>query len=132
MRINKAAIAALDHWRDRRDLAVRHVVGQRDWEVLHAVDVAEGVGDLQYLPVAYDDEMPRTLAAADVAVCRPGSSTCFELAATGVPAVLVPSPFVTADHQTANARTSPPPARRCSYPTANSTEHGSRLKSMPC
>ena len=44
------------------------------------------------------------MAAADVAVSRAGSGTCFELAAAGLPAVLVPSPFVTADHQTANAR----------------------------
>src|SRR5690606_33816239 len=40
----------------------------------------------------------------DVAVCRSGASTSFELLAVGLPAVLVPSPFVTADHQTANAR----------------------------
>lgn len=104
LRINEATIAALDGWHDRRNLAVRHVVGKRDWGRLGAADVAERVDGLQYLPVPYDDEMPRTLAAADVAVCRAGSSTCFELAAAGVPAVLVPSPFVTADHQTANAR----------------------------
>jgi UDP-N-acetylglucosamine--N-acetylmuramyl-(pentapeptide) pyrophosphoryl-undecaprenol N-acetylglucosamine transferase len=39
-----------------------------------------------------------------VAVCRSGSSTSFELLAAGLPAVVVPSPYVTADHQTANAR----------------------------
>ncbi len=48
--------------------------------------------------------MPAALAAADLAVCRAGSSTCFELAAVAVPAILVPSPFVTADQQTQNAR----------------------------
>ena len=48
--------------------------------------------------------MPTSLAAADLAVCRSGASTSFELLAAGLPAVLVPSPFVTADHQTANAR----------------------------
>ena len=54
--------------------------------------------------VPYEDDMPAALAAADVAVCRSGSSTCFELAAAGLPAVLVPSPYVTADQQTGNAR----------------------------
>ena len=56
------------------------------------------------LPVAYDDDLPRTLAAADLAVGRDGSSTCFELAAASLPAILVPSTHVTADHQTGNAR----------------------------
>jgi UDP-N-acetylglucosamine--N-acetylmuramyl-(pentapeptide) pyrophosphoryl-undecaprenol N-acetylglucosamine transferase len=37
-------------------------------------------------------------------VCRSGASTSFELLAAGLPSVLIPSPFVTADHQTANAR----------------------------
>jgi UDP-N-acetylglucosamine--N-acetylmuramyl-(pentapeptide) pyrophosphoryl-undecaprenol N-acetylglucosamine transferase len=48
--------------------------------------------------------MPTSLAAADLVVCRSGASTSFELLAAGLPSVLVPSPFVTADHQTANAR----------------------------
>ena len=59
---------------------------------------------LRYEAIEYDDDMPTSLAAADVAVCRSGASTSFELLAAGLPAVLVPSPFVTADHQTANAR----------------------------
>jgi UDP-N-acetylglucosamine--N-acetylmuramyl-(pentapeptide) pyrophosphoryl-undecaprenol N-acetylglucosamine transferase len=63
-----------------------------------------GKGGLQYQAVRYEDDMPRAFAAADLAVSRAGSSTVFELAAVGLPAVLVPSPHVTADHQTANAR----------------------------
>ncbi|MEP0547125.1 MAG: undecaprenyldiphospho-muramoylpentapeptide beta-N-acetylglucosaminyltransferase [Rhodothermales bacterium] len=54
---------------------------------------------LQYL-----DRMDYAYAAADLAVCRAGAITCSELAVTGTPAVLVPSPNVTADHQTKNAR----------------------------
>ena len=45
-----------------------------------------------------------THCAADLAVCRSGASTSFELLAAGLPSILIPSPFVTADHQTANAR----------------------------
>ncbi|MGH7563469.1 MAG: undecaprenyldiphospho-muramoylpentapeptide beta-N-acetylglucosaminyltransferase [Gemmatimonadota bacterium] len=40
----------------------------------------------------------------DAIVCRAGAMTLAELAAWGIPAVLVPYPFATADHQTANAR----------------------------
>lgn len=104
LRINRATLDALERWKDRRDLAVRHIVGARDWDVIRADERVGATGELQYLPVVYDDNMAGTLAAADVAVSRAGSSTCFEFAAVGLPAILVPSPFVTADHQTANAR----------------------------
>ncbi len=53
---------------------------------------------LQYL-----DRMDFAYAAADLAVCRAGAITCSELAVTGTPSILVPSPNVTADHQTKNA-----------------------------
>lgn len=54
---------------------------------------------LQYL-----DRMDYAYAVADLAVCRAGAITCSELAVTGTPSVLVPSPNVTADHQTKNAK----------------------------
>lgn len=50
------------------------------------------------------DRMELALAAADVVVARAGATTCAELAACGVPSILVPYPHATADHQTANAR----------------------------
>jgi undecaprenyldiphospho-muramoylpentapeptide beta-N-acetylglucosaminyltransferase len=103
LRINQAVLAALPAWREREDLAVHHVVGRRDWDTLSSAAPAD-LGDLQYRAVPYEDDMPAALAAADIAVCRSGSSTCFELAAVGLPSVLVPSPYVTADQQTHNAR----------------------------
>lgn len=52
----------------------------------------------------YIYDMPRVMAAADLVLCRSGASTLSELAALGKPAILVPSPNVTADHQEENAR----------------------------
>src|SRR5204863_4608720 len=49
------------------------------------------------------DEFGAVLGAGDLALSRSGG-TVWELAAAGVPAVLVPYPFATADHQTLNAR----------------------------
>ena len=51
----------------------------------------------------YISDMPRMLAAADLAICRCGAMTLSELAAMGTPALLIPSPNVTADHQRKNA-----------------------------
>ena len=52
----------------------------------------------------YIYDMPLIMAAADVVMCRAGASTISELTAIGKPAILVPSPNVTANHQEKNAR----------------------------
>jgi len=98
--INRATVAAAERWRDRADLAVHHVVGKRDWPTLERPD---GTGALAYEAVEYEDDMPAQLARADLVVCRGGSGTLFELAATGRPAVIVPSLVTTGGQQVANA-----------------------------
>ena len=52
----------------------------------------------------YIDDMPVVMAAADLVICRAGASTLGELTALGKPAILVPSPFVAANHQYKNAK----------------------------
>lgn len=52
---------------------------------------------------AYIPDMPRVLLASDLAITRPGGITLFELAAAGVPAVVVPSESPSELHQAANA-----------------------------
>lgn len=48
---------------------------------------------------------PQTyMAAADLVICRAGAITCAEIAALGVPSVMIPYPFAAGDHQTYNAR----------------------------
>jgi UDP-N-acetylglucosamine--N-acetylmuramyl-(pentapeptide) pyrophosphoryl-undecaprenol N-acetylglucosamine transferase len=54
-----------------------------------------------FLP--FIDNMPRAYAAADMVVCRAGAMTISELLALGMPALLVPYPHATADHQMKNA-----------------------------
>ena len=66
--------------------------------------LAGSVGDERVRLLPYLDRMDLAYAAADLAVCRSGAITCSELAVTGTPSVLIPSPNVTADHQTQNAR----------------------------
>ena len=57
---------------------------------------------LQVREYIYD--MARVMRAADLVLCRAGASTISELTALGVPALIVPSPYVTNNHQEKNAR----------------------------
>jgi UDP-N-acetylglucosamine--N-acetylmuramyl-(pentapeptide) pyrophosphoryl-undecaprenol N-acetylglucosamine transferase len=71
-------------------------------------DEAELAGALGGLGVVAEvktffDDMPARLRRAHLVICRAGASTVAELAASGRPAILVPYPHATDDHQTANA-----------------------------
>jgi UDP-N-acetylglucosamine--N-acetylmuramyl-(pentapeptide) pyrophosphoryl-undecaprenol N-acetylglucosamine transferase len=77
--------------------AVLHLAGERDYESLRP-----RVTRRDYRLLAYTDAFGAALAAADLVLARAGGSV-WELAAAGKPAVLVPYPFATADHQTKNA-----------------------------
>ncbi len=86
----------------------RHIHGAgRDFARLTQTLAQSGTEDrpgsgLEIREYIYD--MPLVMAAADLVLCRSGASTVSELAAIAKPSVLVPSPNVTADHQTRNAR----------------------------
>jgi len=103
LRINRAVLGALPAWEGRTDLAIHHVVGERDWELITA-ERPEVAGGLHYQAVRYEDRLPLLYAAADLLVCRAGGNTVAELADVGAPAILIPLPGAPADHQTANAR----------------------------
>ena len=64
-----------------------------DYESCPALDIRE-----------YIYNMPTVMAAADVVIGRAGSATCNEIAASGTPCILIPSPNVTNNHQEKNAR----------------------------
>ena len=82
------------------DIHVLHVTGRRDYPQLSARPLRAGYELLEYLD---SDRFAGALAAADLVVARAGGSI-FEVAAAGRPAVLIPYPHASGDHQTANAR----------------------------
>jgi len=94
--INLAAIEGLADSGQR----ILHVAGRRDYAQLAA----------RALPLGYDlrellstEDFDRVLAACDLVVARAGGSV-FEIAAHARPAILVPYPHASGDHQTTNAR----------------------------
>lgn len=101
--VNRAGRDLACRWADRSDIAIRHVVGRRDWGEFSPPPPEVVEGALIYQLVEYEDDMPSLLVAADVAVCRAGASTVAELAMAGLPSVLVPLPIAPRDHQRANA-----------------------------
>ena len=92
--INEAAIEAF------RDAPYRvlHAAGRRDFEAL-----VPRVPGPAYRLEPYLDRFGEALLACDLCVARAGGSI-FEVAAHGRPAILVPYPHATADHQTGNAQ----------------------------
>jgi UDP-N-acetylglucosamine--N-acetylmuramyl-(pentapeptide) pyrophosphoryl-undecaprenol N-acetylglucosamine transferase len=77
---------------------VLHLAGERDYAALR-----DRVRRDDYRLLLFTDEIGAAYGAADLALARAGGGV-WELAAGGVPAVLVPYPHATADHQTKNAR----------------------------
>ncbi len=96
------------------DLVERWASEGRRFHYIHAAgrDYDDMTAELERRNVAVSDaevrpyinDMPVVMAAADLVICRAGASTIGELTALGKPAVLVPSPFVAANHQYKNAK----------------------------
>jgi UDP-N-acetylglucosamine--N-acetylmuramyl-(pentapeptide) pyrophosphoryl-undecaprenol N-acetylglucosamine transferase len=94
--------AAVDAFGAGSPCSVLHASGRRDHDDLRRH--LDELGSPPYYHLhAYIEPFADALAAADLVVARAGGSV-MELAAAGLPAVLVPYPYATADHQTANAR----------------------------
>jgi UDP-N-acetylglucosamine--N-acetylmuramyl-(pentapeptide) pyrophosphoryl-undecaprenol N-acetylglucosamine transferase len=84
----------------------------RDWRIIHQTGSQDVVPTLQLYRkfsieaevVPFIDDLPRWFGDTDLVVCRAGGTTLAELALCGVPAILVPLPNSSNDHQRINAR----------------------------
>ena len=88
----------------RSDVQVIHITGETGYEkfigqVEKKVLMSDNIKVFRYM-----HDMPLALAAADLAIFRSGAIGLAELMARGIPSILVPYPYATANHQEHNAR----------------------------
>ncbi|WP_041916014.1 undecaprenyldiphospho-muramoylpentapeptide beta-N-acetylglucosaminyltransferase [Pseudodesulfovibrio mercurii] len=99
--INDAVIEALPTFMEA-GITLVHQAGRIDFSRVRAAYQAAGADPAQVRE--FIEDMGAEYAACDLVVCRSGASTVFEIAAAGAPAIFVPFPQATHDHQTMNAR----------------------------
>lgn len=95
-------------------ISIINQIGNRPYQFLyvtgdaHFHDVEAEIkkaGNLSNVIVKpYVHNMPEVLAGVDLIVCRSGATTLAEITALGIPSILIPSPYVTNNHQEKNAR----------------------------
>ena len=102
--INKAVASMKDDLLARPQAFVMRVAGKRDFQMMQEELALTEDEASRYQLIDYQDRMPLALAAADLIVSRAGATSLAEISARKIPAVLVPFPYATADHQTTNAR----------------------------
>jgi UDP-N-acetylglucosamine--N-acetylmuramyl-(pentapeptide) pyrophosphoryl-undecaprenol N-acetylglucosamine transferase len=103
--LNEAMLDYVDQRSDDATLAVRHVVGERFVDDVRSAHAALGeppADGALYQVIGFDEQIPDVYAAADLLVGRGGASTVHEVAAVGIPSVLVPWSGAADDHQTGN------------------------------
>lgn len=100
-KINSSVVAAIPQF-NQRDYQVIFATGIKRYDkvkqMLAGVKLADNVKVVPYIP-----DMPRKMPKVDVLVSRAGATTIAEITALGIPTILIPSPYVTANHQVHNA-----------------------------
>lgn len=99
--INEAVVAALDHWHQPDRIDWIHQTGPED-EARVARAYADKAIDARV--TAFIEDMAGCYQQADIIVCRAGATTVAEITAVGKPAVFIPFPFATDNHQERNAQ----------------------------
>ncbi len=102
-KVNQAAVDAYGLLGDKRDaVQYLHLSGAKDFERVSEEFIKKNVAGV-VLP--YLHSIGDAYAACDLIICRAGATTLAELKILGKPAILIPFPHATANHQEYNART---------------------------
>lgn len=100
--INEAVLEMLPSIKNR-DYQILYITGEVHYEqVMKEVEKLGTIPNVKIFPFLHN--MPDVLSGMDLVVARAGATTIAELTSLGVPSILIPSPYVTNNHQEKNAR----------------------------
>ena len=102
--LNQAVCALKDELLAAGDVHVVHVTGPKELDAVAGQLALTPAEEKRWHLFGYTDHMGEAMAAADAIVSRAGATSLAEISARAIPALLVPFPFATEDHQTTNAR----------------------------
>lgn len=102
--LNTALVSLKDRLLVKDDLYVMQVTGPKEYDAVERALALTEEEKNRWLLFSYQDHMGEALAATDVVVSRAGATSLAEISALQIPALLVPYPHATEDHQTTNAR----------------------------
>lgn len=101
-KINQEVSELIKKYYREIDFKLLFATGERQYEKIHENLKTYQSENINVVPYIYD--MANVMAAADLVVARAGAMTLSELTALKTPSILIPSPYVTANHQEHNAR----------------------------
>ncbi|MCD8316188.1 MAG: UDP-N-acetylglucosamine--N-acetylmuramyl-(pentapeptide) pyrophosphoryl-undecaprenol N-acetylglucosamine transferase, partial [Eggerthellaceae bacterium] len=103
--INQAMVKLKDELLAIPDLAIVHITGPKEYDSVVGALNLDDEQSKKWIVMGYQDRMGETLAATDIIISRAGATSLAEISAREIPALLVPYPYATDDHQTTNAKT---------------------------
>ena len=102
--LNQAVAALKDKLLSYDDVHIVQVTGPKELDAVREQLALSPEQQQRWQLFGYTDQMGDAMAAADVIVSRAGATSLAEISARALPALLVPFPFATEDHQTTNAQ----------------------------
>lgn len=103
--LNNKILKLADALLEKSNLYIVHITGNKQYDDCVSNLNLSDEKKSRYKILAYQDKMGETLAATDLCISRAGASTLAELTAKSLPALLVPYPYATENHQYFNAQT---------------------------
>lgn len=100
--VNETIVEALPLLAIIKNLEIIFVTGKQHYDKINSEVQKKHIGENVFIK-AYIDNMPEYYQHTDLVICRGGATTLAEISALGIPAILIPSPYVTNNHQEKNA-----------------------------